>query len=77
VDLVEILYGGDGIEYYLDCILFNSVVSTISKWRTFKLMRCVQILNSLVDLDEILHGSDDIERNLDAILPNLVASTIP
>jgi hypothetical protein len=34
VDLDEILYGGDGIEYYLDYILFNPVASTIPKWRT-------------------------------------------
>jgi hypothetical protein len=38
VDLDEILYGGDGIEYYLDYILFNPVASTITKWRTFKLL---------------------------------------
>jgi hypothetical protein len=61
VDLDEILYGGDGIEYYLDYRLFNPVASTIPKWRTFKLLRCVQLLNRLVDLDEILYGGDDIE----------------
>jgi hypothetical protein len=31
VDLDEILYGSDGIEYYLDYILFNPVASTIPK----------------------------------------------
>jgi hypothetical protein len=61
VDLDEILYGGDGIEYYLDHILLNPVVSTIPKWRTFKLLRWAQLLNRLVDLDEILYGGDDIE----------------
>jgi uncharacterized membrane protein len=57
----EILYGGDGIEYYIDYILFNAVASTIPKWRTFKLMRWVQLLNRLMDLDEILHVGDGIE----------------
>jgi hypothetical protein len=54
VDLDEILYGGDDI-------LFNSVASTIPKWRTFKLLRWVLLLNRLVDLDEILYGGDDAE----------------
>jgi hypothetical protein len=61
VDLDEILYGGDGIEDDLDSILFNSLASTISKWRTFKLLRWAQLLNQLVDLDEILYGDDGIE----------------
>jgi hypothetical protein len=61
VDFDEILYGGDDIEYYLDYILFNLVASTIPKWRTFKLLRWVLLLNQLVDLDEILYGDDDIE----------------
>jgi hypothetical protein len=37
VDLDEILYGGDDIEYYLDYILYNPVALTISKWWTCKL----------------------------------------
>jgi hypothetical protein len=77
VNLDEILYGGDGIEYYLDYLLFNPVASTIPKWRTFKLLRRVLLLNRLVDLDEILCGDDDIEGDLDSILLNSVASTIP
>jgi hypothetical protein len=77
VDIDEILYGGDGIEYHLDSILFNYVASTIQKWWTFKLLRWVQHLKQLVDLDEILCGDDDTEVNLDAISFNLVASTIP
>jgi hypothetical protein len=48
----EILCGGDDIEDNLDSILLNPIASTISKWRMFKLMRCVQLLNQLVDLDE-------------------------
>jgi hypothetical protein len=60
VDLDEILYGGDGIEYYLDSILYNSVASTIPKL----LLRRVQLLNQLVDLDEILYGGDDIESDV-------------
>jgi hypothetical protein len=77
VDLDENLYGGDGIEYYLDHILFNPAALTIPKWRTFKLVRWVLLLNRLVDLDEILYGGDDVEDDIDSILLNLVASTIP
>jgi hypothetical protein len=61
LDFDEILYGGDGIEYYLDYILFNPVASTIPKWRTFKILRWVLLLNRLVDLDEILFGGDGTE----------------
>jgi hypothetical protein len=61
MDLDDIFCAGDGIEYYLDDILFNPVGSTIPKWRTFKLLRWVELLNRLVDLGEILHGYDVIE----------------
>jgi hypothetical protein len=75
VDLDEILYRGDDIEYYLDYILFNPVALTIPKWRTFKLLRWVLLLIRLVDFHEILYG-DDIEGDLDSLLLNPVASTI-
>jgi hypothetical protein len=39
VDLDESLYGDDSIEGGLDSIVLNPVVSTISKWWTFKLLR--------------------------------------
>jgi hypothetical protein len=45
MDLYDVLYVGDGIEYYVDYILFNPVASTILKWRKFKLLRWVQLLN--------------------------------
>jgi hypothetical protein len=61
VDVDEIVYGGDGIEYYLDYILFSPVASTIPQRRTFDFLRWVQFLNRLVDLDEILYGGDSIE----------------
>jgi hypothetical protein len=61
VDLDEILYGGDDIEDDLDSILFNAVASNIQKWRTFKLLRRVKLLNRLVNLDEILYGDNDTE----------------
>jgi hypothetical protein len=77
VDLDEILYGSDGIEYYLDYVLFNPVTSTIPKWQTFKLLRWVLLLKQLVDLDEILYEDADIEDDLDSILINSIASTIP
>jgi hypothetical protein len=63
MDLDEILYGGDGIEYY-DFILFNPVVSTISKWRKFKLLRWVQLFNRLLDLDGILYCGNGIKGDL-------------
>jgi hypothetical protein len=77
VNLDEILYGGVGIEDDLVSVLFNPGASTIPKWRTFKLLRWVLLLNRLVDLDEILYEDGDIEDDLDSILINPVASTIP
>jgi hypothetical protein len=61
LDLDEILYGGDYIEYDLDVILLNAVASTILKWRTFKRLRWVQLMNRLVDSDYILYGGVGIE----------------
>jgi hypothetical protein len=61
IDLYEILYEGDAIEGDLDAILFNAVASTIPKWRTFKLLRWVQLLYRLVNIDKILYGGDGIE----------------
>jgi hypothetical protein len=52
----EILYGGDDIEDDLVSILFNTIASTIPKWRTFKVLRWVRLLNRLVELGEILYG---------------------
>jgi hypothetical protein len=65
VDLDEILYRGDGIEYYLDYTIFNPLASTISKWRTFKLLKMVHLFNRLVDLDEILYCGNGIKGDLD------------
>jgi hypothetical protein len=64
VDLVEILYGDDDIEDYLDSILFNPVASTISKWRTFKLQWKVHLLNRLVNLDAILYCGNGSKGDL-------------
>jgi hypothetical protein len=61
----EILYGDDDTEYDLDSMLVNPVASTISKWRTFKLMRRVHLLNQFVDLDEILYCGNRIKGGLD------------
>jgi hypothetical protein len=68
VDLDEILCGGYGIEYCPDYILYNTVASTIQKWRTFKILTCVLILNRLVNLDEILYADDGIEGDLVSLL---------
>jgi hypothetical protein len=64
VDLDEIFCGGDDVEGDLESILFNAVASTIPKWRKFKLMRWVQLLNRLVDFYKILYGGDGIEYRL-------------
>jgi hypothetical protein len=52
MDLYEIVYGADEIEYYLDSILFNAVTSTSPKWWIFKLLRWVQ-RNPLVNFEMI------------------------
>jgi hypothetical protein len=61
VDLDEIMYGGDDVEDDIDSIRLNLVASTAPIWRTFKILRWVQLLSRLVDLDEILYGFDGIE----------------
>jgi hypothetical protein len=55
LDLDEILYDDDDIEDDLDSMLFNTVALTVSKWRTFKFLRWMLVLNRLVDLDEFLY----------------------
>jgi hypothetical protein len=45
VDLDTILYGDDDIVGDVDSILLNPVASTMPKWRTFKLLLWVQLLN--------------------------------
>jgi hypothetical protein len=65
VDLFEILYGDDDIKGDLDSMLFNPVASNISKLRTLKLLRTVQLLNPLVDLDEILYCVNGIKGDID------------
>jgi hypothetical protein len=71
------LCGGDNIEGDLDAISSNPVASTIPTWRTFKLLKWVQILKRVVDLDEMMYGGDDIKKELDSIRSNPVPSTIP
>jgi hypothetical protein len=53
------------IEDYLGCILFNPVASTILKWRTFKLLRRMHLLNLLVDLDENFYCGNGIKGDVD------------
>jgi hypothetical protein len=67
---------GAAIQGDLHVTFLNLVASAIPKWRKFKLLRWVLLLNRLVDLDEILYEDDDIEANLDYILFNPVASTV-
>jgi hypothetical protein len=76
LDFNVILYGDDGIEYYLDYIPFNPAALTISKWLTFKHLSWVLVLNCLVDLNVILYECDGIEGDLDSILLNPATSNI-
>jgi hypothetical protein len=57
----EILFEGDNVEDDLDSILFGAKASTIPKWRTFKLLRYMQLWNQLVDLDDIFFRGAGIE----------------
>jgi hypothetical protein len=77
VDVDELLYEDDDIEDDLDSMLLSPVTSTISKWRTFTILRWAQLLNRLVDLDEMFYGGDGIEYYLDYVRFNSVALTIP
>jgi hypothetical protein len=71
LDLDEILYGTGGIENYLHYILFNPMASIIPKWWTYKLLRCVLLLNQLVFFHETLHISVDVEDDIGPSLLNL------
>jgi hypothetical protein len=64
------------MKFYVE-VMRPKVASITPKWRTFKPLRWVKILNRLLDLDEILHKGDDTEGDLDIIFFNLVSSTIP
>jgi hypothetical protein len=57
-------------------VMTLKVMSITPKWRTFELLRWMQLLNRFVDLDEILYGLDDIKGDLDAIFSNPVVSTV-
>jgi hypothetical protein len=76
LDFDEILCGDCDTEDDLDSMLFNPVASTVSKWRTFKLLRRLHLLNRLVDLDEILYCGNGIKGDLDhsktAVCPPLI-----
>jgi hypothetical protein len=65
MDLDEILYGDDYIEDDLGSTLSNHVASNISKLRTFKLLRRVQLLSLLVYLDESFYCGNCIKGDLD------------
>jgi hypothetical protein len=45
MDLNETVYGDSNIDIVSDSMLFRLVACTIPKWRTFKILRCVQVLN--------------------------------
>jgi hypothetical protein len=45
VDFHEIQQEGHATEGDLNAILYNQAVSTITKWRTFKLLTWIQNLN--------------------------------
>jgi hypothetical protein len=41
------------------------MTSVIPKWRTFKLLRWVQLFNLSVDFDEILYSGEDIRGDFE------------
>jgi hypothetical protein len=61
------------MKFYVE-VMRPKVASITPKWRTFKLLWWVQLLNRLEDLDEILYGGDDI-NDIDAIFSNYIPST--
>lgn len=61
----EILWGGQAIEGDHEAILLNIVASTIQKWRTFKLLRWLQILQQWkLDLEMYADRSSTDEQVL-------------
>jgi hypothetical protein len=62
VDFYEIQYGGHAIEGDLVAVLFNSVPSTIPKWRKFKLLRWMQNLRQSTWEHDILY-TDKSSKN--------------
>jgi hypothetical protein len=46
-------------------IICSLAASIIPKWRPFKFLSWVHLLNRLVNLDKILYGRDDIEDHLE------------
>jgi len=46
-------------------VMTLKVMLITPKWRTFKLLRWVHLLNRLVDLDEILYCDNGIKGDLD------------
>jgi hypothetical protein len=77
VDLDESVYEGDHIDSDNGSMLLRLLASTSCKWRTLKLLRCLQLLNLLVDLNEIVFEDDNINSDSDSMLFRLVVSTIP
>jgi hypothetical protein len=75
VELLEVLYGRDDTEGDLDSMLLIPAPSTISKWRTFKLLKRVQLLNPLVDLDVILYCG--MALKVISIIPKLLSVCPP
>jgi hypothetical protein len=54
----------------MDSILLILVASTVLKWRSFKLLKWVQLLNRVSGFGEILCVDDNIKFDLDSILLN-------
>jgi hypothetical protein len=56
-------------------MLFSPVASTVSKWRTLKLLRRVHLLNRLVDLDDFFILV--MELKLTPIIPKWLYVCVP
>jgi hypothetical protein len=77
VDLEDTEYADDKIYRDSDSMLFRLVVSTVPKWRIFKLLSCLQVLNRLLDLDENVYEGDNIDNGSDSMLFRLLYSKMP
>jgi hypothetical protein len=77
VDSDEILYEDNIVDSDSYSVLYRLVECTIRKWRTFKVLSCVQMLNPWFDLVEVEYEGVNIDSDIDSMLFRIVDSTIP
>jgi hypothetical protein len=77
VDLEGTEHADDKIYRDSDSMLFRLVVSTVPKWRIFKLLRCLQVLNRFLDLEKNVYEDDNIDKGSDSMLFRPLYSKMP